>query len=128
MNQPMEATGGLISDLAEAEKPFLVFFKSEYCDYCKALEPAIAVISSRYGETIGVYLLDVDVNEDAANAFKDYTDGVPSVVLFFGGNFAVLKDPEAPDPYMWYRLSYLEDFIKAFLEDIYEANEQKPNL
>ena len=70
---------------------------------------------------LGVYLLDVDKNEEAAAVFKEHANGVPSVILFFGGNFAVLKDPENPDPHMWYRLSYLEDFIKAFLEEVYDA-------
>jgi len=117
MSQPLEMTPFTISDLAETGKPFLLFFTSQYCDYCKALGPAIAVLNSRYGKEVGIYLLDVDTHTEAADVFKDYIEGVPSVVLFYRKQFVALKDPEDPDPYMWYRLSYLEDFIKAFLKE-----------
>ena len=42
-------------------------------------------------------------------------NGVPTVFLFYKEKYVVLDDPETPDPYMWYTLSYLDDFIKRFL-------------
>ena len=123
MTQPLEMSPTVISDLTEGKKPFVLFFTSEYCDYCKALGPALAVLNSRYQEKVGIYLLDVDVHEDAANVFKDHVKGVPSVLLFYKGKFVSLKDPEDPDPFMWYRLSYLEDFIKTFLREVYDEDE-----
>lgn len=104
-----------IGKLISGSKPFLVFFKSDFCEYCKALEPAIAILKTRYGSQLGFYLLDVNEHQEAVSSMQDYINGVPSVLLFEGSDFASLKDPENPDPYMWYTLSYLDDFIKRFL-------------
>jgi len=120
MTNALEITAHQIRDIINNPKPFLVFFKSEHCDYCKALEPVIGILNSRYGELMGFYLLDVNDEKAAADVFEDYIEGVPSVILFYKGNFAALKEPDDPDPYMWYRLGYLEDFIKMFLRSGYE--------
>ena len=120
MTTPLEITAHQIGDIIDGPKPFLVFFKSEFCDYCKALEPFLAVLYSRYHRELGIYTLDVDYENSAARVFDDYIQGVPSVILFYKGQFVPLKDPEHPDLFLWYRPSYIEDFIKTFLRS---ANE-----
>jgi len=115
MENVKSIAGCSIGELVATSKPFLVFFKSELCEYCKALEPAINILKKRYGDRLGFYLLDVNEQQEAVSAVKDYINGVPSVLLFEGDNFVSLKDPEYPDPYMWYTLSYVEDFIKEVI-------------
>jgi len=97
-------------------RPFLIFFKSDFCSYCKFLDVAIGVIGSKYKARLDVFVLDVnDEKEVVKKLFKKYTSGVPSVILFYQNRIIPIEEPEQPDPYMWYSLSYLESFINRFL-------------
>ena len=100
----------------ENHRPFLIFFKSDFCSYCKFLEVAIEVISSKYRSDIDVFVLDVnDEKEMVEKTLKEHINGVPSVILFYQNRIIPIKEPDRPDPYMWYTLSYLESFINKFL-------------
>tara|TARA_R110000744_G_C18896189_1_gene508622 strand:+ start:111 stop:461 length:351 start_codon:yes stop_codon:yes gene_type:complete len=111
MNKPKLHIGDIIND----KKPFLLFLKNEMCSYCKALIPAVEVLKSRYGRELGFYFLDVNEQKEFVELFEKDINGVPTVFLFYKEKYVVLDDPETPDPYMWYTLSYLDDFIKRFL-------------
>ena len=74
-------------------------------------------LEKTYGATLDFYTLDVNEEKAAADVFEEYVEGVPSVILFHKGNFVVVPEPENPDPFMWYRLNYLEDFINQFFKE-----------
>ena len=103
-----------VMEIMETEKPFMVFFKSEFCDYCVMLNTVLGVLDKKYSPYLDFYTLDVNDEQSAADVFEDYVEGVPSVILFHNGQFVVVPEPEEPDPIMWYRLSYLEEFINQF--------------
>jgi len=110
-----QTTAHKIMDLMDSEKPFVLFFKSQFCHYCQALEPAMEVLDKRYGDKIKLYTIDVNDEKAASDVFEDYFSGVPSVAIFCDDQFAFLDEPAEPDPFMWYTLDYLDNFIKKFL-------------
>ena len=112
-----ETTSYKVLEIIEGERPFMVFFKSEFCDYCAALKTVLELLQKKYGATIDFYTLDVNEEKAAADVFEDYVEGVPSVILFHKGKFIVVPEPDEPDPIMWYRFSYLQNFINQFLQE-----------
>ncbi len=107
-------TSHQVLEIMESEKPFMVFFKSEFCDYCVMLNTVLNVLDSKYSDCLDFYTLDVNDEKAAADVFEDYVEGVPSVILFHAKQFVVVPEPDEPDPIMWYTLSYLENFINQF--------------
>ena len=107
-------TSHQVLEIMESEKPFMVFFKSEFCDYCMMLNTVLDVLDSKYSDYLDFYTLDVNDEKAAADVFEDYVEGVPSVILFHAKKFVVVPEPDEPDPIMWYTLSYLENFINQF--------------
>ena len=107
-------TSHQVLEIMESEKPFMVFFKSEFCDYCVMLNTVLDVLDSKYSDYLDFYTLDVNDEKAAADVFEDYVEGVPSVILFHAKQFVVVPEPDEPDPIMWYTLSYLEHFINQF--------------
>ena len=104
-----------IRDIINSPKPFMVFLKNKMCGYCNNLIPVVEILKSRYGKEVGFYFLDVNREKDFVKLFEDDINGVPTVILFCKEKYIVLEAPAEPDPYLWYTLSYLDDFVMKFL-------------
>ena len=104
-----------VEDALLSQRPFFVIFKSEGCMYCHALSVAIKTLQSKYAAHLDFYFLDVDEEDNILEIFDGQITGVPSIILVFDGEYVTLPEPSVPDPYMWYTLSHLEEFIKNFL-------------
>ena len=82
------------SDVIAADGPVLVDFWAEWCGPCKMIGPALEEISEELGEKVTIAKLNIDDNPDAPSRYG--VRGIPTMILFKGGNPAATKVGAAP--------------------------------
>lgn len=71
-------------DLIQSDKPVLVDFFASWCGPCKMMGPVLSQVKQQLGDRVHILKIDVDRNPQAAAAFG--IQGVPTLILFKGGN------------------------------------------
>jgi thioredoxin 1 len=71
------------SDIIKSNTPTLVDFYATWCGPCKTMSPILEDFKSKLGNKVKVIKIDVDKNPKAAAAYQ--VRGVPTLVLFKGG-------------------------------------------
>ncbi len=71
------------SDIIKSNTPTLVDFYATWCGPCKTMSPILEDFKSKLGDRVKVIKIDVDKNPKAAAAYQ--VRGVPTLVLFKGG-------------------------------------------
>lgn len=67
----------------QAARPVLVEFSAPWCGPCKLLEPVLAEMAGDYADRVD--FLTVDVDQSPGLAMQYGVMGVPTVILFRGG-------------------------------------------
>ena len=71
------------ADVLHADLPVLVDFGAEWCHPCKQLDPIVEELAAEWAGKVRIVKLDIDQN--VATTMKYGVMGVPTLMLFIGG-------------------------------------------
>ena len=78
----------------QADGPVLVDFWAEWCGPCRMIAPALEEIAAELGEKVTIAKLNID--ENPATPGKYGVRGIPTMLLFKGGEAVAQKVGAAP--------------------------------
>jgi len=71
------------SDLIKGDTPVLVDFFAEWCGPCKMMPPILQEVKQALKKQVHIIKIDVDKNQAAAARYR--VSGVPTLIIFKGG-------------------------------------------
>lgn len=76
-------------DVLQAEGPVLVDYWAEWCGPCKMIAPVLSEIAKDYEGRLKVCKLNIDENQSTPAKYG--VRGIPTLMLFKGGNVEATK-------------------------------------
>jgi thioredoxin 1 len=77
------------ADVLKSESPVLVDFWAEWCGPCKQIAPALEDLSNDMGDRVRV--VKVNIDENPMTPSKYGVRGIPTMMLFKGGEVSAMK-------------------------------------
>ena len=81
--------GSFEDDVLKAEDPVLVDYWAEWCGPCKAIAPILGEIAEEYAGRVKIAKLNIDENPSTPPKYG--IRGIPTLMLFKGGNVEATK-------------------------------------
>ncbi|MFO1033470.1 MAG: thioredoxin [Hyphomicrobiales bacterium] len=82
------------ADVIKSATPVVVDFWAEWCGPCKMIGPSLEEISASLGSKVKIVKLNVDENPQSAAKYG--VRGIPTLMVFKGGQLASTKVGAAP--------------------------------
>lgn len=84
------------NEIIQSQKPVLVDFFATWCGPCKTMSPILKGAKDALGEAVTIIKIDIDRNPDAARQWG--IQGVPTLILFKGGQIKWRQSGVVPLP------------------------------
>ena len=82
------------ADVLQSSTPVLVDFWAEWCGPCRMIAPALEEISAALGDTLKIVKINIDENPETPGKYG--VRGIPTMLLFKGGEAVATKVGAAP--------------------------------
>ena len=89
MNTVTFTDGAWDAEVLQSDKPVLVDFWAEWCGPCRMMTPTIDALADDYAGRVTIGKLNVD--ENGAAAMRYGVRGIPTLLLFKGGQVVAQK-------------------------------------